>query len=193
METLLKKYYPVKIEDIEECSNGSIDAYRRGELSDDHMERLVRFVATHVQMRQHGMLSLLPSLKMPEMMDDGFFSMLSSNNTTTSALPEECKDIGLSEHEYNVLKGEYGTIMGISVKKIVYQTLIRKCKSKKALSMRDSETKSKLFIKQKMKALAATFLQKEQRKQLIASIHKLAGRNHHTRNKNNMVLFRANI
>ena len=168
MQRLLAKYGHIRAEDIEECSNGSIDAFERGELSEEYMERLVRFVSTNSKLRQHGLASL---------------PTLSGKAVETQAppppppiiLPEECKDIGLSEREYGAIQGNYGTVLGISVNKEVYRNLMQKCKTKRALSLQHSgEEKTKTFMIKKIKALAASTIKRNQRKMIMATVKTIA-------------------
>jgi hypothetical protein len=183
MEKFLIKYHPVRIEDIEECSNGSVDLFLKGELSEEHMERLVRFAATNSQIKKHG-LAPLPIISTTGEEDNSLFRINEDKIEESFIMPEECKEIGLTEQEYSVLKGDYGTILGISVNKIVYRALLRKCRSKRALTLRKSEARAKTFMVKKMKLLAASHIKKKQRKEIMASIGALA------RPKNSVMLFR---
>lgn len=182
MEALLKKYSPVTIAEIEGCYSGAIDAFQSGELSVEYMERLVRFAATNGQIKQHGLapLPLLTPSSVPVTQHDEEFFMLNRARAATSSgapdetaepMPEECKEIGLTEMEYSVLKGGYGTVMGVSVNKPVYKALLRKCKTKEAISLKQNEAKTKTFMIQKMKRLASKKLRNLQKKELMATIN----------------------
>ncbi len=175
MQRLLSKYGPLRAEDIEECSKGSIDAFERGELSEEYMERLVRFASTNFQLKQHGLASL-PTLSGKEA-DEGSLSIQRPCPPPPLILPDECKDIGLSEREYSAIQGNYGTVLGISVNKEVYRNLMHKCKSKRALSIQNSEAKTKTFMIKKIKALAASTIRRNQRKEVMASVKTIANGN----------------
>ena len=159
MERLLRRYSPVSADDIE---RSAVDAFQRGELSEEYMERLVRFTATNNQIRRHGLAAL--SLTQP---DD---SVSVCVREVAEPLPEECKEIGLSEQEYAALKGDYGTVLGISVDKNVYKALLRKCKTKRAFSLRHNEAKTRAFMIKKMKEMAASQIKQKQKRDLMASI-----------------------
>ncbi len=169
MERLLEKYYPLTKEDIENCCKGSIEAFIRGDLSMEHMERLARFTATDRQIRHHG-LATLPNLHNNNEIDDEESTRNLMLVETVPEVPEECIDIGINAHEYNVLKGNYGTVLGITVNKYVYKALMRKCKSKRALSMRQSEALAKRFVIKKMKTLVVSITKRRQKHEIIASI-----------------------
>jgi hypothetical protein len=153
MERLLGRYSSVSAEDIE---RSAVEAFQRGELSEEHMERLVRFTATNNQIRQHGLtgLSLTPG---------------GAARAAEEPLPEECKEIGLSEQEYAALRGDYGAVMGVSVERGVYKALLRKCKTKSALSLGHSEAKTRAFMIKKMKEMAAAQIRRRQRRDLMAA------------------------
>jgi hypothetical protein len=169
MQRLLSKYGHIRAEDIEECSKGSIDAFERGELSEEYMERLVRFVSINFQLKQHGLASL-PTLS-------GKVEEAPLTAPTPINLPEECKDIGLSEREYGAIQGNYGTILGISVNKEAYRNLMQKCKTKRALSLQYSEEKTKTFMVKKIKALATSTIKRNQRNMIMATVKTIANGN----------------
>jgi hypothetical protein len=159
MERFLEKYHPLTREDVESCSKGSIEAFENGDLSEERMERLMRFTAMNRHIKQNG-LAPLPVLQGAE---------TEAPNMVNETTSEECDGLGLTMEEYKVLKGDYGTILGISVNKYVYQALMRKCKSKKAISVRQSESLSKRFIVKKMKKLVASIVRRSLREEIIAS------------------------
>lgn len=167
MERLLKRYAPVSLGDIEQCHKGCIDAFLCGKLSEEYMERLVRFTATNNQIQRHGLAALPLSLT-------GEASLRDEAECTEESLPEECKEIGLTKREYSALKGDYGTVIGVSVKKNVYQGLMRKCKSKRAFALRHNEVKTKAFTVKKMKEMAASLIKRKQKGDILASIRTLA-------------------
>lgn len=171
MERLLNKYCPsISIYDIEK---ESVDAFLRGELSEEYMERLVRFTVTNKQMQQYG-LEPLPSITATNEEKEEKMPPNAENKSPCIMLPEECMEIGLTEQEYNALKGDYGTVMGISMNKSVYTALLRKCKTKMALSIRNNEIKTRAFMIKKIKEMAASQIKHMQRKNIMASIKHLA-------------------
>ena len=169
MENILAKFKALCKEDIEACRKGSIDAFERGELSNEHMERLARFTATNRQLKHHGLMPL-PHLD-GEVNDTPNFFML-NGNVESESLPVECEDLGITHQEYNALKGEFGTVLGITVSKYAYKTLMCKCRSKKAITMRQSEALAKRFMVKKMKRLAASIIRRKQKEEIIDSIKK---------------------
>ena len=169
MENILAKFKALTKEDIEACSKGSIEAFERGELTTEYMERLARFAATNRQIKHHGLMPL-PHLQGEVNNSPNFFML--NGNVESESLPIECEDLGITQQEYNALKGEFGTVLGISVNKYVYKTLICKCKSKKALTMRQSEALAKRFMVKKMKRLASSIIKRKQKEEIIASIKK---------------------
>ena len=181
MERFLKQYPHVDVKDVEKCDSKAVAAFQRGELTEAHMERLFRFVATNKQISQHGLAQLppLPSDARKKSVEEGlsFMSVLLHGYAAEpakeeeEALPEECKEIGLTRQEYAMLKGDYGTILGVSVDKSVYRNLIRKCKTKGALSLRHHEARTKVFMIKKMKALAASRTRAKQHKEIITTIN----------------------
>lgn len=173
MQRLLAKYGPIRAEDIEECSKGSIDAFEKGELSEEYMERLVRFASTNFQLRQHGLASL------PTLSDEAEKQsyMPTAPPPPPITLPDECKDIGLTVQEYTAIQGNYGTVLGISVNKKAYKNLMDKCRSKRALSIQNSKTKTKNFMIRKIKLLAASTIRRNQRREVMASVKTIANGN----------------
>lgn len=182
MERLLRQY-GVSAEEIALYNAEAIPAFERGETSAEHMERLVRFVATNRQIKHYGLaeLPLLPTdaRKKSAVPRDGrsYASVLlemreeERAEEEEEARPEECRAIGLTAREYAYLKGDYGTVLGISVNKGVYKALMRKCRSKGALSLQHNEARTKTFMIKKMKLLAASHLKRRQRKEIMAGIH----------------------
>ena len=170
MERLLEKYHPkITVDAIEKCYKGSVNAFLRGELTEEYMERLVRFTVTNSQIQQHG-LDPLPSIK--SMTNE--HKMEKKAQISSLILPEECIEIGLNEQEYAALEGDYGTVMGISMNKTVYKALLRKCKTKIALSIRNNEKKTRAFMIKKIKEMALSQIRRQQKKQIMDSIKHLA-------------------
>jgi hypothetical protein len=110
MERLLEKYHPLTKEDVELCSKGSIEAFENGKLTEEYMERLMRFTAMNRHIKHNGLASL-PVLQGAE---------IDSPTIVNTTIPEECDELGITADEYNELKGDYGSILGISVNRYVH-------------------------------------------------------------------------
>ncbi len=167
MERLLDKYHPrISVDAVEKCYKGSVNAFMRGELTEEYMERLVRFTVTNSQIQQHG-LDPLPSIKSTS--NENKREEEEAQNKSL-VLPEECIEIGLNEQEYAALEGDYGTVMGISMNKTVYKALLRKCKTKIAFSIRNNEKKTRAFMIKKIKEMALSQIKRQQKKQIMETI-----------------------
>lgn len=182
MDRLLRQYR-VSVEDVNLCDKDAIAAFERGETSEAHMERLVRFVATNRQIQHYGLaeLPLLPTdaRKKSAVARDGrsYLSVLLDRKEEEPAQeqpeqewPDECREIGLTAREYSYLKGDYGTVLGIAVNKAAYKALLRKCRSKGALSLQHNEARTRTFMIKKMKHLAASHMHRRQRRAIMAGI-----------------------
>ena len=106
------------------------------------VNRLLRVIATNKRLLAHGLEPL---------------------GCSTAPTPQPCALVGkagLSAEEYEAIRGEGGSIMGLSVKAPLYRRLVEQCSTKRARQVEGDEEACQRFIAKKMKALASAELLK---------------------------------
>jgi hypothetical protein len=95
---------------------------------------------------------------------------VSDSEEEEDAQKQQREGVGLEREEWDCIKGHHGTMLGVGLSKTAFERMLRKCRSKKALTMRGDEHKSRLFLLEELKKYATAALSRHNKDSSKASL-----------------------
>ena len=156
LETLLQAYN-LSLEDIEPEALARIQSHT-GARRDEMMARVVRMAATNRELVRAG---LAPLLLRPGEDDDASqcdVSEAAARQSLSQMSDDEREAVeaaGLAPLLYErMLRGTFGTVLGLQLNERAYRAARTACRSKAALECKDDEAASRAFLSKRLQCMA---------------------------------------